>query len=163
MKIILIIVVVTLIAFLMFFKVLKPKRAIAPSRYKARRLLTENETEFFRRIKIALPEFHVFPQVAMSALIEPTSKGQATIADRNRIDRKVIDFTVFNIELELICLIELDDSTHIKAKDEARDKITGSAGIKTLRWSSKNKPDVNIIRNEVLKAGGVFPKEQNQH
>lgn len=147
-QIIIALLLITAIFVLAIFK----SKGTAPSRYIARRLMTENETEFFHRLMSALPEFYVFPQVAMSALIEHTSTGKAAIRDRNRIDRKVVDFCIFDVELKLICVVELDDSTHKVKKDEARDKITGSAGIRTLRWKSKNKPDVIEIRNEVLKA-----------
>jgi hypothetical protein len=39
--------------------------------YRSCRLQTENEIEFFGRIIQAVPEYHVFVQVSMAALIEP--------------------------------------------------------------------------------------------
>lgn len=126
-------------------------------RYKERRVMTDNEIEFFHRIKQALPEHYIFPQVAMSAIIEPSVKGKEFAAANNRINRKVIDFCIYDIDLNLVCIIELDDKTHQRAKDVARDKLTLSAGIATIRWMSQNKPTPDEIRAEVLKLKATLP------
>lgn len=41
--------------------------------YRARKLMTDNEAEFFGRLVVALPDHYIFPQVAMSALIDSAS------------------------------------------------------------------------------------------
>jgi hypothetical protein len=44
--------------------------------YKQRKLMTDNEAEFFGRLVVALPDHYIFPQVAMSALLETTSSDK---------------------------------------------------------------------------------------
>ena len=43
--------------------------------YKAKPLLTDNEKEFYQRLKIALPDYQVLCQVALGALLQPNVKG----------------------------------------------------------------------------------------
>ena len=47
--------------------------AYRPS-FRRRELLTENEREFHRRLLAALPDFEIWPQVPIFALIEPESR-----------------------------------------------------------------------------------------
>lgn len=53
---------------------LKPRGKIGL--YKARQLMTNNELEFFGRLICALPDHYVFPQVAMSALLEASDNDR---------------------------------------------------------------------------------------
>lgn len=108
-------------------------------RYKKKSLLTPNEREFYGRLTHALPDYFVFPQLAMSAVITPAT-GARDRGARAKISQKVVDFGIYTRDFQLICLVELDDRTHRKDRDVARDMLTASAGIKTLRWQSSAKP-----------------------
>lgn len=108
-------------------------------RYKRKPLMTPNEREFYGRLTHALPEYLVFPQLAMSGVITPAT-GSRDRGAWAKIRQKVVDFGVYTHDFQLICLVELDDRTHRKDRDAARDMLTGSAGIKTLRWQSNAKP-----------------------
>lgn len=122
--------------------------------YRKRQVMTPNEIEFFGRISRALPGMHVCPQVAMHALIEPTStKSQARLVDFRRISQKVVDYTIFDAQWTIVAIIELDDRTHLAGRDAVRDSFTGAAGIRTLRYQSRSKPaepqiaaDISAIR-----------------
>lgn len=147
-----------------YFIVMKNRVADAVSddagdgKYAPRDLLTVNELEFFGRLRHALPELQVFPQVALSAIIRPQGNGKATTAARNRIDRKVVDFAIYTTEFKLVCIVELDDKTHDGAKDVNRDKLVKSANITTLRWSSTAKPTVEEIRQVVYGVSARPPR-----
>lgn len=118
--------------------------------YKQKSILTKNEVEFFWRLRSALPDAYIFPQVAMSALIEPKSNGKPRVADRNRISQKYVDFAIYTAGLELLAIVELDDRTHNKAADAQRDARLASAGIRTVRFQSRCKPDEREIRLALL-------------
>lgn len=135
-------------------------KALTREKYQLRQFLTNNEMEFFMRLSRALPGMFVFPQVAMSALIEPRAKEgtKQHLSDFGRISQKRVDYAVFNTEMELLCIIELDDKTHDPAKDKARDRLLESAGIKTVRWDSKRKPSAEEIRREVLQLDEKKPE-----
>ena len=104
-------------------------------RVKAKPLLTNNELIFYRKLRHAAGRLNVAPQVAMGALLQ-THGGQkrgAKTASRNRFDRKIVDFVLFDDNGRVHLIVELDDRTHAASKDLARDKMTASAGYKTLR------------------------------
>lgn len=112
-------------------------------------IMTPNEQEFFGRLVRAAPGLLVFPQVAMSALIEPVAQ-YSQHAKRNAwraIGGKRVDFAVYTKDLDLLCVVELDDRTHDVKQDKARDRVLATAGIVTVRWRSDRKPPVHTIRN----------------
>lgn len=128
------------------------KAAIKNSAYKPKEILTDNELDFFWKLTRALPDVFIFPQVAMSALIDPTAtKGsKAFMSSFGRISQKRVDYALFDSGMKLICIVELDDKTHVESKDKDRDRIFKSAGIRTIRWNSKNKPQSDEIYNLVF-------------
>ena len=120
-------------------------------KYKQRKLMTDNELEFFGRLVKSLPDHYIFSQVAMSALLEPSSGDKRqSHSDRLRIAQQRIDFVVCNLRCEVIAVVELDDKTHSSAKDQERDKRLLQGGIPTIRFQSRNKPSVGTIRALVL-------------
>lgn len=66
-------------------------RQVRSPSLKSRALMMPNEIEFFGRLREALPERHVFPQIAMSALLDPLAKGKAGYA-RGRQASPATDF-----------------------------------------------------------------------
>lgn len=141
--------VVIAVIFLLFAAVVTAKVAAKP-RYKPSRILTDNETEFYWRLRRALPDELIFPQVAMSALIQPATSGKQWRSDFGRIAQKRVDFAIFNQMLELIAVVELDDRTHDAKKDAIRDAHLASAGVRTVRFQSKAKPDASAIRTTLF-------------
>jgi len=114
--------------------------------YRAKRIMTSNEMEFFQRLSRANPDGYVFPQVAFSALLQPSSRNKW--AAFKYIAQKRVDYAIYNSKLELLCIVELDDRTHNLKKDAQRDAAFASAGIVTLRWQSSNKPNEHEIRTQ---------------
>lgn len=115
-------------------------------RYRGLALLTGNEVEFFRRLRRALPDEFIFPQVALSALIAPVSSGKSYQYDFRRISQKRVDYAIYSQDLRLVAIVELDDRTHDASRDAVRDRFIASAGIRTVRFQSKRKPDEAQIR-----------------
>lgn len=118
------------------------------SRYVEKQILTHSEILFFHRLRIAADRvgLWVFPQVAFSAFMAPKAKGKAAISDFRRISQKRADFVVVRADtMEIICLVELDDRTHDVAADKARDRLTGSAGLVTIRWHVEDKVTTDQI------------------
>lgn len=119
--------------------------------YRGRKLMTANELEFFGRLVAALPGHYVFPQVAMSALLEAASanKKQAH-SDRLRIAQQRADYVVCTKSGDVVAVVELDDKTHSHTKDQLRDARLEQAGIRTVRFQSRNKPTPAAILVAVL-------------
>lgn len=123
--------------------------------FEKRAVLTPNETEFFSRLRKAIPELDVYPQMAMSALIKPAvpESDPNYWNYRKKFDRKVCDFVISKKGCHpaagVIVVVELDDKTHNKEKDAWRDQILLSAGIRTIRYESKAKPTPAKIRKDI--------------
>lgn len=133
------------------------KRKTPDPRYCARPLMTSNEMEFFERLRRALPDEHIFPQVAMSALIEPRPGTGKRLSDFNRISQKRVDFAIYDTALQLLAVVELDDRTHNRKRDAARDAALATASIRTIRFRSTRKPTEAEIRLAMFSDGDVAP------
>jgi len=141
---VIVLIVISLLAFVI--SKLAGKQQFA---YIKHSIMTANELDFFYRLVNANEGGYVFPQVAMSALISPASKNRKNrISAFNKISRKRVDYAIYTNKLELLCIVELDDRTHNPARDVQRDAMFSSAGIHTIRWHSKKKPDVTTIREK---------------
>lgn len=84
---------------------------------KSRQLMTENESEFFGRLIVAMSDYYIFPKVALSALIEAAAKDKKrAYSDDLRIARQRVDYVVCDRSCQLVAVIELDDRTHSRKK-----------------------------------------------
>jgi len=115
--------------------------------YKQKALMTENEFEFFNRLVQALPNYYVFPQVSMGAVLQ--GDGPNKMASRGTFAQKIIDYTICNKQGKIIAIIELDDKTHVKEKDEKRDNMLTQVGYRTIRFNSKSKPSIEEIKKAI--------------
>ena len=96
-------------------------------------LLTKFEQKMFLRLKNALPQYHVCPQVAFSALIT-----QDDYKIRQMFNRKVTDFVLIDQHCKVIAIIELDDPSHVgkEKQDQQRDAMLNDAGYTVYRYTS---------------------------
>jgi hypothetical protein len=120
----------------------------------SRDVMTPNEKEFFARLKGALPEYEVIPQVAMSALLDVSLPEMHPDywKMRKEFSQKTVDYVVCTKgSMNVVVVVELDDRTHDtkQDKDAARDAMLANAGIKTIRWDSRAKPSADEIRAKV--------------
>lgn len=137
------------------------RRRTVSTRYRARPLLTDNEQEFYGRLRMALPEHEVLVQVAMGALLEPDGAYSRSDYQRLRgpIAQKIVDFVVCQRgDLKPVAIVELDDRTHNKRKDAERDQILNAAGYRTLRWDARAKPTPVEIAAAVAGVGIMTPR-----
>lgn len=121
----------------------------ARPRFASKPLLTKNEIEFFQRLQSALPDLAVFPQVALRAIVRPGSPSAARAYGKEAglIGAKHCDFLVCRPgSFDIVAIVELDDRTHQKEKDAIRDRMTATAGYRTLRFESRNRPSVDELR-----------------
>jgi len=140
------------VALLLIVVLLRAAFSARRYKYEAKPLLTNNELQFYLVLRDALPEFAIFPQVAMNAFLRPPAgiSPKEYAQTRGTFAQKHIDFLICEPQsLEIMSIVELDDRSHSAEKDIARDRITGAAGFKTLRFHSKNKPGKSKIREVV--------------
>lgn len=108
----------------------KPKQQHTPIHAKA--ILTRREQQFFQVMQQALPRAYIFPQVSFSAIL--TTKGFYT---RSQFNRKIADFVLCDHTLNIVAIIELDDSSHKgrEQQDAARDAMLNEAGYPVIRYA----------------------------
>ncbi|ONG39841.1 hypothetical protein BKE30_08705 [Alkanindiges hydrocarboniclasticus] len=108
----------------------KPKQQHTPIHAKA--ILTRREQQFFQIMQQALPRAYIFPQVSFSAIL--TTKGFYT---RSQFNRKIADFVLCDQNLNIVAIIELDDSSHKgrEQQDAARDAMLNEAGYAVIRYA----------------------------
>lgn len=129
------------------------KHIFTRQKFSPNRILTRNETEFFQRLRKAAPELYIFPQVAFRAIIRPTAPYPSRSHARQlaMIGSKHCDFLLCLSNLDIVGIIELDDSHHDKAQDAKRDALTSQVGYRTLRYESRQRPSVEELRQDILR------------
>ena len=150
-SIIFVLLLVVVLAIAVVTAVAAQKAKTVTGSYRARQLMSENELEFFGRLTKAVPEYFVFPQVAMSAILRANSTDRKTAhRDFLRIAQQRVDYLVCKADGSIVAVIELDDKTHQAARDKVRDERLQQAGLRTLRFESRNKPAVHVLRTALV-------------
>jgi hypothetical protein len=114
--------------------------------YRQRKLMTENEREFFARLVKALPGHYIFPQVALSGLLEASSTSkQKAHSDRLRIAQQRADFVICDENCTVVAVIELDDRTHSAKKTSCATRALSRPA--SGRCASSRKASRNLTRS----------------
>ncbi|MAM83914.1 MAG: hypothetical protein CL472_04480 [Acidobacteria bacterium] len=147
-----ILILLALVIGVLFVSAKMSGRQISP--YAPKRLMTDHEKVFFPKLEKAasrLGGYRVFPQVAMSAIIDTHRDlaQSARLATRNTFDRKIIDFVIVDENMHVVMIVELDDRTHRSDKDARRDSITAGAGYATVRLRNGRKITIDQIEREL--------------
>lgn len=107
-------------------------------------LMSIAEHEFYKVLKETIKDkYYIVPQVQLSKIIEVNKYEKNKRVYRNKIDRKSVDFVMFNKEhFTPYMVIELDDSSHMLPEREERDDFVDSilnrVGIKTIHIQVAN-------------------------
>jgi hypothetical protein len=121
-----------------------------PARYRRKTLLTGRERDFYYRLRRALPDCLVFPRMSVSALIEPTGIGRLRESARAYIEGQKVGYAVFDMEMRLVSVIELDHGVRLGRRITARDAIFASAGIPIVRFQTRHLPSEANIRSTIF-------------
>ena len=101
-------------------------------------LLNIPERRFFEELQKIIPnEYVVFPQVLLSSIVGVSSPKNEFWKYHNKINRKTIDFVIFEKQyLKPIIAIEYDGKTHNRKDRQDRDEFVNEvlkmSGIKSL-------------------------------
>ena len=114
-------------------------------------LMSKAEHEFFKALQETVKDkYYIVPQVQLSKIVEVNHYEHFKRKYFNKIDRKSVDFVLFNKEyFTPYIAIELDDSSHMLPPREVRDDFVGSilerVGIKLVRVSVAKSYDLKTI------------------
>jgi len=113
-------------------------------------LLSDTEKNFFKVLVNALPEFYIFTQVSLGAILDNKTKRY----QRGSFNQKIADFIIADKRLNIVAVIELDDRSHDSQKrkdaDERRDAMLNGAGYRTIRYDCRYMPNEKMIRQEII-------------
>ena len=116
--------------------------------YRQVKPLSDVEQVLYWRLVEALPECVVLSQVTFSRFMRSDVKPwrRDYLALQARIAQKSIDYLVCLKDFTVVAAVELDDGSHVAARDRRRDELLQSAGIAILRAHVRNLPSVDEIR-----------------
>lgn len=128
-----------------------------PARYRRKTVLTGDERDLYFRLCNALPECHVCPQVAASALIEPAGMGKVRQRAMSTLGGKRVGFAIFDEAMELLAVVELAHRSRASRMERARDACFATAGIRTIRFHAKRLPSEGKIRASIFERRPARP------
>jgi len=117
---------------------------------KKERFLTMSEKRFFAMLSQWFgQEYYIFPQIHLSSLININDSEKKQYSYLNKIDRKSVDFALFNKESMLpVIAIELDDYTHKYPRRKERDLFVDSV-FKAARLPIIHVSDIDINETKI--------------
>lgn len=134
----------------------KAKRREQPTNrpdFYGKKPLTAIEQVLYFRLLDALPEHIVLAQVQLSQIVG-IKKGPLWQTWFNKISRKSVDFLICRKDASVIAAIELDDKSHEKddrrERDADKDAAISGAGLRVIRWTVKDIPSAEAIRQTLL-------------
>ncbi len=122
-------------------------------------ILTKPEMDFYREISSVLNDKYILlPQVHLSSILEHKIAGQNWKSALNHIQRKSVDFVIFEKQnLEPKIVIEVDDSSHQREDRIERDGIVkeifeleGLAFLRTGYSSLSNTAEMENFKKQIL-------------
>jgi very-short-patch-repair endonuclease len=132
------------------------------ARYSPRSIMTPAERSFFGVLEMAGEgRCRIFTKVRLADLlkVETRSGWQSHF---NRITSKHVDFVICEpSSLAVMCVVELDDSSHKNASSSSsdlfKDHAFASAGVRLIRISVRKGYSVADLRAQIFPAIGHSP------
>ena len=127
-------------------------------------VMTSRDNECFKILnEIFSSKWFVVPQVHLSALLDYRVKGQNWNAAFRHINGKSVDFVLIGKEsYKVICVIELDDSTHSRSDRIERDaeiermfKESRIPLARICRFESMTKSEIAKVITDAINANSV--------
>lgn len=118
-------------------------------------LLNIPERKFFESLQQIIPaEYVVFPQIVLSNIVKVSSSRKEFWTYQNKINRKTIDFVIFEKQyLKPVIGIEYDGKTHNRKDRQERDefvnRVLESAGIKSLHIKHQKNINFEEVKNKI--------------
>ena len=133
--------------------------------YRMKYLLTQNEFNFYNRLKeITNPlNLQILAKIRLADLIE-VDTNQINKKDYmkyfGKIKSKHIDFAICN-NMNIIALLELDDSSHNRADRQKRDNFVNNALLKAGYTVVRTNGNMDIVMQALYSRGYNVYQYQN--
>lgn len=110
--------------------------------YQKRPLLTNREQAAYYELRKLADQkgLLICPKIRLLDLVEPKNDARNKQALRNKVWNKHVDFVICNQSMHVVCIIELDDSTHLRQdrveRDLFVDEVLQGAGYRIIHtWA----------------------------
>ncbi len=144
---------------LLFCLLLLSRYLFKPTKLKGKyspktNLLSPSELEAYKVLKNTLPQgYVVFPQVNLDKIFD-INDANRSYTPRNKIDRKSVDFVVFEEQnLKPALAIELDDPSHLRYDRQQRDFFVNQLFIDTqlklLRINTGDVRNIDLLKQKL--------------
>lgn len=111
-----------------------------------RKFFDAEEETFFKRVQKALPNCLIFPRVQLTDILDAhVSNDKKRALMYQKLKERQVDFGIFNTNLELLCVLELERDDADQEEPYPTRKLLKSAGIKCIRWSRASLPTAEQI------------------
>jgi len=130
--------------------------------YRLKQVLSVPEQVLYHRLIEALPGHVVLAQVGLTRVLAVDKvQGKRYFEWFNKINKMSLDYVVCTRDMNVLCAVELDDSSHDDVKrrsaDAVKNKALESAGVRLIRWHVKSMPDSQQIIDAVKGTSGAQP------
>lgn len=138
------------------FETMENKAINLPYR-KKECLMTKAEKEFFSALdEIIKNRYYIIPQVKISNLASVNLKNRSDYYKYfNKIDRKTIDFVLFDKQFSPAIAIELDDNSHNnenrRYRDDFVDKVMDIIGLRIVHIKTAYSYNLEELSNLIFK------------
>ena len=135
--------------------------------YRPKELLTRRELQEYYKLKQYADErgWLICPKVRLYDLIEPKNSKNQTLV--NKIQSKHVDFVLSDRNMNVIGVLELDDSTHDRPDRQQRDSFVRDAlegaGITMIQTRSITPETLNgFVKVQIVHNGPSFEEWKAQ-
>ncbi len=129
----------------MLSRLLKKPIQVGPS-FARKPYIDSKQLAFYQRLRAALPNCTLFPDIALSSLIQPLAGEPKLLRQRqDKLDGRRLAYGVFNDVLELQCVIELTRFGVQYEERAATLALLEETGIKCFSWEHDNLPSTEQI------------------
>lgn len=124
-------------------------------------LMSKAERSFFGVLEQATDQskFYIFPQVSLASLVYVEKDTGAYQTWHNKIDRKSVDFVLFDRStISPVLAIELDDSSHEREDRQERDifvdNVLAKVGLPLLHVKAQTGYNLQQVSDAIVSAIG---------
>lgn len=136
----------------MLSRLLKKPVQAGPA-YAKKPLFEDERQAFYQRLRKALPECLIFPDMPLSALISPTATDpRALRQQQEQLDGRKVAYAVYDTALELLCVIELSGAVAGPPDPALTQEFLQAAGIQRFGWDSERLPS----NEQILRAMAAY-------
>jgi hypothetical protein len=143
----------------MLSRLLKKPIQAGPA-YAKKSLFGDEQQSFYARLRRALPNCLIFPDIALASLLEPLATEARQLRQQHeQLNGRKVAYAVYDNNLELLCVIELTNAGADQNERAPTIEFLQGAGIKHFSWKHGQLPsDEQMLRAMAAFTGIAPPK-----